>query len=85
MRFTLNSLLQDYAGLLDGGTSSSVDLTGKLTSAHEALILLRGRSNRRISPPPRLRRARLRGRRTPTSSASLSSLAVIEGMVELTR
>lgn len=32
VRFTLNSLLQDYAGLLDGETSSSVDLTGKLTS-----------------------------------------------------
>ncbi len=32
VRFTLNSLLQDYAGLLDGETSSTVDLTGKLTS-----------------------------------------------------
>jgi len=32
VRFTLNSLLQDYAGLLDGETSRSVDLTGKLTS-----------------------------------------------------
>ena len=32
VRFTLNSLLQDYAGLLDGETSRDVDLTGKLTS-----------------------------------------------------
>ncbi|TPW78400.1 ATP/GTP-binding protein [Schumannella sp. 10F1B-5-1] len=32
VRFTLNSLLQDYAGLLDGETSKEVDLTGKLTS-----------------------------------------------------
>jgi hypothetical protein len=32
VRFTLNSLLQDYAGLLGGETSKSVDLTGKLTS-----------------------------------------------------
>ena len=32
VRFTLNSLLQDYGGLLDGETSSQVDLTGKLTA-----------------------------------------------------
>lgn len=32
VRFTLNSLLQDYSGLLDGDTSEEVDLKGKLTS-----------------------------------------------------
>lgn len=32
VRFTLNTLLQDYAGLLDGETSKAVDLKGKLTS-----------------------------------------------------
>jgi hypothetical protein len=32
VRFTLNSLLQDYGGLLDGETSKEVNLTGKLTS-----------------------------------------------------
>ena len=32
VRFTLNSLLQDYGGLLDGETSKAVNLTGKLTS-----------------------------------------------------
>jgi hypothetical protein len=32
VRFTLNGLLQDYGGLLDGETSPEVDLTGKLTS-----------------------------------------------------
>ena len=31
MRFTLNTLLQDYDGLLDGETSKNVDLRGKLT------------------------------------------------------
>jgi hypothetical protein len=31
VRFTLNTLLQDYGGLLDGETSKSVDLRGKLT------------------------------------------------------
>src|SRR5690606_23320252 len=32
VRWTLNGLLDEYAGLLDGETSSSVDLSGKLTS-----------------------------------------------------
>lgn len=32
VRFTLNTLLQDYSALLDGDTSAQVDLTGKLTS-----------------------------------------------------
>jgi hypothetical protein len=32
VRFTLNSLLQDYGGLLNGETSKQVDLNGKLTS-----------------------------------------------------
>lgn len=32
VRWTLNGLLDEYAGLLDGETSSDVDLTGKLTS-----------------------------------------------------
>jgi hypothetical protein len=31
VRFTLNTLLQDYGGLLDGETSKNVDLRGKLT------------------------------------------------------
>lgn len=32
VRWTLNGLLDEYAGLLDGETSKSVDLAGKLTS-----------------------------------------------------
>lgn len=32
VRWTLNGLLDEYAGLLDGETSTDVDLTGKLTS-----------------------------------------------------
>jgi hypothetical protein len=32
VRWTLNGLLDEYAGLLDGETSSTVDLSGKLTS-----------------------------------------------------
>lgn len=32
VRWTLNGLLDEYAGLLDGETSSTVDLAGKLTS-----------------------------------------------------
>jgi len=32
VRWTLNGLLDEYGGLLDGETSDSVDLTGKLTS-----------------------------------------------------
>lgn len=32
VRWTLNGLLEEYAGLLDGETSDSVDLSGKLTS-----------------------------------------------------
>ncbi|MBX3100763.1 MAG: ATP/GTP-binding protein [Salinibacterium sp.] len=32
LRWTLNGLLDEYAGLLDGETSKSVDLSGKLTS-----------------------------------------------------
>jgi len=32
LRWTLNGLLEEYAGLLDGETSRSVDLKGKLTS-----------------------------------------------------
>ena len=32
VRWTLNGLLDEYAGLLDGETSAGVDLTGKLTS-----------------------------------------------------
>jgi len=32
VRWTLNGLLDEYAGLLDGETSKSVNLTGKLTS-----------------------------------------------------
>ncbi len=32
VRWTLNGLLDEYAGLLDGETSKTVDLTGKLTS-----------------------------------------------------
>lgn len=32
VRWTLTGLLDEYAGLLDGETSASVDLTGKLTS-----------------------------------------------------
>jgi hypothetical protein len=32
VRWTLNGLLDEYAGLLDGETSASVDLAGKLTS-----------------------------------------------------
>lgn len=32
IRFTLDELLEDYSGLIDGETSRDVDLTGKLTS-----------------------------------------------------
>ncbi len=32
IRFTLDELLEDYSGLIDGETSKDVDLTGKLTS-----------------------------------------------------
>jgi hypothetical protein len=32
VRWTLNGLLEEYAGLLDGETSTTVDLSGKLTS-----------------------------------------------------
>src|SRR5690606_29902096 len=32
VRWTLNGLLDEYAGILDGETSDDVDLSGKLTS-----------------------------------------------------